>query len=58
MARLEWHMWEPAGSVSGWALHLAAAHHDEGIAWAVAATDTHRDDDPDKPEDDSGGVGH
>jgi hypothetical protein len=49
VAGLEWHLWEPPGLVGGWALHLAAAHPGEGIAWAVAATDTHREDDPDRP---------
>jgi len=56
VARLEWHLWEPPGSVNGWSLHLAAAHPEEGIAWAVAATDTHREDDPDKPDDDPDGM--
>jgi hypothetical protein len=45
---LEWHLWEPPGRVGGWSMHLAAADPDEGIAWAVAATDTHREDDPNR----------
>lgn len=49
MGHLTWVLWEPPGLVGGWSLHLAAADPAEGIAWAVAATDTWRDDDPDRP---------
>jgi len=49
---LEWHLWEPPGLVGGWALHLAAADPAEGIAWVVAATDTFREDDPNRPDED------
>lgn len=49
--RMAWHLWEPMGLVGGWGLHLAAADPTEGIAWAVAATDTYREDDPNRPDD-------
>jgi hypothetical protein len=44
--RLRWVMWEPADLAGGWSLHLAAEEPGEGIAWAVAATDAYREDDP------------
>ncbi|MBU1226715.1 MAG: hypothetical protein KJ698_05865 [Actinobacteria bacterium] len=49
---LEWHLWEPRGLVGGWGLHLAAADPIDGIAWAMAATDTYREDDPNRPAPD------
>jgi hypothetical protein len=49
LAGMHWLLWEPEGHGGGWAIHLAAHHRGEGLAWAVAATDTHRDDDPDRP---------
>lgn len=57
VAGLQWALWEPPGLAGGWALHLAAADPAEGIAWAVAATDTWRDDDPDRPGDGDGDGG-
>jgi len=47
---LDWYLWEPPDLVGGWALHLAAADPGEGFAWAVAATDTYREDDPNRPD--------
>jgi hypothetical protein len=47
---MQWCLWEPAGLVGGWSLHLAAASSEEGFAWGVAATDTYRDDDPNRPD--------
>ncbi|MBW3644717.1 MAG: hypothetical protein KY441_04355 [Actinobacteria bacterium] len=35
---LRWARWEPEHP-SGWSLHLAVEDRDEGLAWAVAATD-------------------
>ena len=45
LAGLRWVLWEPSAEAAGWRLHLAVEDRAEGIAWAVAATDTHRDDD-------------
>ncbi len=44
--RVEWVLWQPRLEQAGWRLHIAAASAEEGIAWAVAATDSHREDDP------------
>lgn len=48
---LEWRVWEPADLSGGWALHLAIGHPKERIAYAVAARDAHREDDPNAPGD-------
>jgi hypothetical protein len=42
---MRWLLWEPVGETAGWTLHLAAEHPGEGLAWAVAATDSHREED-------------
>jgi hypothetical protein len=44
-AGLEWLLWEPRDTAAGWRLGVAAAHPGEGIAWAVWAEDSHREDD-------------
>jgi len=44
-ARLEWLLWEPEGTDAGWRLGVAAADADEGLAWAVWAEDSHREED-------------
>jgi hypothetical protein len=43
---IEWTLWFPPDAPAGWGLHLAAALPTEGVAWAVSAADSHRDDDP------------
>jgi hypothetical protein len=47
--RLRWILWEPHGLASGWGLHLAVSDPAAGRAWAVAATDSHREE-PDPQE--------
>jgi hypothetical protein len=37
--RLEWALWQPAGFTGGWALHLAVADPDTGLAWGLAGHD-------------------
>ncbi len=39
-ARLRWWQWDRATSTPGWRLALAVEDPDEGLAWAVEATDT------------------
>jgi hypothetical protein len=38
-AELRWLLWAPADTSSGWSLHLAVEDSDDGLAWAIAATD-------------------
>ena len=38
-AALRWAVWAPPGPRLGWSLHLAVEDPDDGLAWAVAATD-------------------
>jgi len=38
-ARLRWHRWADPAAPTGWSLRLAVEDPDEGLAWAVAATD-------------------
>lgn len=38
--RLTWWRWEPARTVGGWHLGMAAADADEGLSWAINARDT------------------
>ncbi len=38
-ASLRWAVWAPLGPRLGWSLHLAAEDPEDGLAWAVAATD-------------------
>jgi hypothetical protein len=45
-AGLKWMFWLPESDRAGWRLHLAVASPEEGVAWALSATDSHRDDDP------------
>jgi len=45
MAALRWLIWEPAGAAPGWSGCIAAQSADEGIAWALLAVDSHRDED-------------
>ncbi|MFQ5947651.1 MAG: hypothetical protein ACE5KX_02160 [Acidimicrobiia bacterium] len=42
---LRWHVWEPEGNTVGWGLYLAAEDPEGGLAWAVAASDSRRDED-------------
>lgn len=40
-AELRWLLWEPASSgATGWSLHLAVEDPHDGLAWAIAATDS------------------
>jgi hypothetical protein len=43
---MSWTLWFPPDAPAGWGLHLAAGLPSEGIAWALSASDSHRDDDP------------
>jgi hypothetical protein len=43
---MHWLLWHPGADRAGWRLHLAVESPSEGLAWAVSATDSHRDDDP------------
>ena len=45
IARLRWMVWEPAGASPGWSGCIAVESADDGVAWALLATDTHRDED-------------
>lgn len=38
-AALRWAVWAPPGPRLGWSLHLAVEDPEDGLAWAVAATD-------------------
>ena len=38
-ASLRWAVWAPPGPRLGWSLHLAVEDPDDGLAWAIAATD-------------------
>jgi hypothetical protein len=38
-ATLRWAVWAPPGPRLGWSLHLAVEDPDDGLAWAIAATD-------------------
>jgi hypothetical protein len=38
-AALRWAVWAPPGPRLGWSLHLAVEDPEEGVAWAIAATD-------------------
>jgi hypothetical protein len=38
-ASLRWAVWAPPGPRLGWSLHLAVEDPEEGLAWAIAATD-------------------
>jgi hypothetical protein len=40
LARLRWWWWDAAEPVSGWELRVAVEDHGEGLAWAIAATDS------------------
>ncbi|MBT8197191.1 MAG: hypothetical protein KJO84_01690 [Acidimicrobiia bacterium] len=37
--RLDWALWSPGDHEVGWQFHLAVADPDEGLAWAVSASD-------------------
>jgi hypothetical protein len=39
-AELRWYRWDPGAPDTGWALRLAVEDRDEGLAWALSATDT------------------
>jgi hypothetical protein len=39
-AALRWYSWDAYEPMSGWQLHLAIRDPDDGVAWAVAATDS------------------
>jgi hypothetical protein len=45
---MRWYLWEPAGRVGGWNLHVAV-EAGSGVAHAVAAIDDRRDDDSGEP---------
>ncbi len=52
--RMRWMLWEPHDLAAGWGLHLAAEC--EGTAFAVAAVDSHREEDEEEDEgEDEGG---
>lgn len=36
---LRWLLWEPTTTRTGWSLHLAVEDQEEGLAWAIAASD-------------------
>ncbi|HZB70885.1 MAG TPA: hypothetical protein VE395_02035, partial [Acidimicrobiales bacterium] len=38
-AALRWAVWAPPGPRLGWSLHLAVEDPEDGLAWAIAATD-------------------
>lgn len=38
-ASLRWAVWSPPGPRLGWSLHLAVEDPEDGLAWAIAATD-------------------
>ncbi len=38
-ASLRWAVWAPPGPRLGWSLHLAVEDPEDGLAWAIAATD-------------------
>ncbi len=38
-AELRWLLWAPPSTPTGWSLHLAVEDPDDGLAWAIAATD-------------------
>jgi hypothetical protein len=40
LERLRWWWWDTAEPASGWELRLAVEDPAEGIAWAIAATDS------------------
>ncbi|HSM02530.1 MAG TPA: hypothetical protein VK960_08865 [Acidimicrobiia bacterium] len=44
-AALRWLVWEPAESAPGWSGCIAAESAGEGIAWALLAIDSHREED-------------
>jgi hypothetical protein len=39
VASLRWAVWAPPGPRLGWSLHLAVEDPDDGLAWAIEATD-------------------
>ena len=39
-ADLRWYHWDPGAADTGWALRVAVEDPDEGLAWALSATDT------------------
>jgi hypothetical protein len=45
LAALRWLIWEPSQAAPGWSGCVAAESAEEGIAWALLAVDSHRDDD-------------
>ena len=42
---LEWWLWEPDDAVAGWSLRLAVADPTDGLAWALNAFDSFKDED-------------
>jgi hypothetical protein len=38
-ASLRWAVWSPPGPRLGWSLHLAVEDPEDGLAWAIGATD-------------------
>jgi len=50
---VRWVWWEPPDFTAGWGLHLAVEIPDEGIAFAVAAVDSHREEDEESAGDQS-----
>ncbi|MEE9299375.1 MAG: hypothetical protein V3V29_10135 [Acidimicrobiia bacterium] len=44
-SELRWMVWEPAGFAGGWSACAAAESATEGVAWALQAHDTHRQED-------------
>lgn len=46
VSSLRWVLWEPDGFAGGWSACLAVESAQLGMAWALEAIDTYRDDDP------------
>jgi hypothetical protein len=44
LARVRWLAWEPPEFTMGWGLHLAGEVPEEGLAFAVAASDSRREE--------------
>jgi hypothetical protein len=43
--RLRWHIWEPLDHGTGWSGSLAIESPDDGLAWALEAFDSYREED-------------
>jgi hypothetical protein len=45
LGRLRWVIWEPADAARGWSGCIAAESAEDGLAWALFAVDSHREED-------------